>query len=171
MIEIHFGKNFEFHPNLDLRNFSLKIFSKYYQEKNYRWCKYLSSPSSLPSSIASQFPWLNKDIQIDNKCVIFSSFPNDEINFIGELFYSDGKLHCWEFLKEKYLLSQNMKLNWFQLIQVLTREWKEAIPIHDGNLVNLLIQDHHLIKKNQMPCLTKLNSNELYKIQIIVKCK
>ena len=64
-----------------------------------------------------------------------------------------------------------MKLNWFQLIQVLPREWKEAIPIHDGNLINLLIQDHHLIKKNQMPCLTKLNSNELYKIQIIVKCK
>ena len=117
MIDIHFGKNFEFHPNLDLKNFSLKIFSKYYQEKNYRWSKYLSSPPSLPSSIASQFLCLNKDIQIDNKCVIFSSFSNDEINFIGELFYSDGKLHCWEFLKEKYLLSQNTKLNWFQLIQ------------------------------------------------------
>ena len=36
---------------------------------------------------------------------------------------------------------------------------------------NLLIQDHHLIKKNQIFCLTKLNSNELYKIQIIIKYK
>ena len=139
MTEIHFGKNFKFHPNLDLRNQSLKIFSKYYPEKNYRWSKYLSSPPSLPSSIASQFLWFNKDIQIDNKCVIFSSFSKNGINIIGELFYSDGKLHCWEFLKEKYLSSQNMKFNQFQLIQVLPREWKEAIPIHDGNLENLLI--------------------------------
>ena len=43
--------------------------------------------------------------------------------------------------------------------------------MHDGSLENLLIQDHHLIKKNQMLCLTKLNSNELYKIQITIKYK
>ena len=43
--------------------------------------------------------------------------------------------------------------------------------MHDGSLENLLIRDHHLIKKNQILCLTKLNSNELYKIQIIIKYK
>ena len=36
MIEMHFGGNFKFHPNLDLRNFSLKIFLKYYQQIIYR---------------------------------------------------------------------------------------------------------------------------------------
>ena len=41
--------------------------------------------------------------------------------------------------------------------------------MHDGSLENLLIQDHHLIKKNQILCLTKLNSNELYQIQITIK--
>ena len=96
---MHFGKNFKFHPNLDLRNFFLQIFPKYYQEINYRWSKYLSSPPSFPSSIASQFLWLNKD----NKCVIFSNFSKNGIYFVGQLFDSDGKLHCWEFLKEKYL--------------------------------------------------------------------
>ena len=54
-IEMHFGKNLKFHPNLDLKDFSLKIFPKYYQEIIYRWSKYLSSPPFLPSSIASQF--------------------------------------------------------------------------------------------------------------------
>ena len=43
--------------------------------------------------------------------------------------------------------------------------------MHDVNLENLLIQDHHLIKKNQILFLTKLNSIELYKIQIITKYK
>ena len=109
LIEMHFSKNFKFHPNLDLRNFSLKIFPKYYQEIIYRWSKYLSSLAFLPSSIASQFLWLNKDILIDNKCAIFSNFSKNRINFVGQLFGSDGKLHCWEFLKERYLLSQNMK--------------------------------------------------------------
>ena len=156
LIEIHFGKN---HPNLDLRNFPFEIFPKYYQVIIYRWSKYLSSPPSLPSSIASQFLWLNKDIQIDNKCVIFPNFSNKGINFVGKLFDSDGKLHCWEFLKEKYLLSQNMEFKWFQLIHTLPREWKEAISIHNGSLENLLIHDHHLIKKKQILCLTKLNSN------------
>ena len=43
--------------------------------------------------------------------------------------------------------------------------------MHDGSLENLLIQDHHLIKEDQMLCLTKLSSNELCKIQIIIKYK
>ena len=146
---MHFGKNFKFHPNLDLRNFSLKIFLKYYQEIIYRWSKYLSSPTSLPSSIASQFLWLNKDIQIDNKCVIYSNFSNNGINFVGQL---KGE----QSLKENYLLSQNMKFEWFQLIHALPREWKEAISMHNGRLKNLLIHDHHLTKKNQ-PNLTVMN--------------
>ena len=64
-----------------------------------------------------------------------------------------------------------MEFKWLQIIHALPREWKEAISMHDGSLENLLIQDHRLIKKNQMLCLTKLNSNELYKIQIIIKYK
>ena len=73
-----------------------------------------------------QFLSLNKDIQIDNKCFIFSHFSKNRINFVRQIFHSDGKLHCWEFLK-KYLLSQNMKFKWFQLMHSLPREWKEAI--------------------------------------------
>ena len=48
---------------------------------------------------------------------------------------------------------------------------KDVISMHDVSLENLLIQDHHLIKKNQILFLTKLNSIELYKIQIIIKYK
>ena len=81
------------------------------------------------------------------------------------------KLHCWEFSKVKYLLSQNIKVKWFQLTQALPKEWKEAISMHDRSLENLLSQDHYLIKKNEILCLTKLNSNELQKIQILIKQK
>ena len=87
------------------------------------------------------------------------------------MFESDAKLYCWEFLKVKYLLSQNMKFKLFQLIHALSREWEESISMHDGSLENFLFQHHHLMKKNQVLCVNKLNSNELYKIQIIIKYK
>ena len=148
LIEMYFRKNFKFHPNLDLKYFSLKIFPKNYQEIIYRWSKCLSSPPFLQSSIASQFLWLNKYIQIDNECAIFSNFSENGINFVRQIFDSDGELHCWKFLKDKCLLSQNMKFKWFQLTHALPREWIEAISMYDGRLENLLIQDHHLIKKN-----------------------
>ena len=64
-----------------------------------------------------------------------------------------------------------MNFKWFQLIHALPREWKEAISMHDGSLEILLIQSHNLIKKNQILCLTKLISNELYKMKIIIKYK
>ena len=83
LTEMHFGKNFRFHPNLDLRELSLKIFPKYYQEIINRWSNYLSSPPSLLLSIVSQFLWLNKDIQIDKKCVIFPNISKNGINFAG----------------------------------------------------------------------------------------
>ena len=136
---MHFGTNFKLHRNLNLRHFFLKVFLKYYQEIIYRWSRYLSLPASLPSLIASQFLWLNESIQIDNKCVIFTNFSKNGVNFVDQLFDSDGKLHCWEFLKEKYLLSQNMKLKWFQLTHALPIEWKDIISMHDGMLENLLI--------------------------------
>ena len=172
MIEIHFGKILKFHSNLDLRNFSLTIFPKYYQEIIYRWSKYLSSPPSLPTSIALNFYGLTKTFNWTKKSVIFSNFPKNRINFVGKLFDSDRKLHYWEFLKEKYLLSQNVKFKWFQLIHASPRECKESISsMHDGNLENLFIQDHYLIKKNQTLCLTKFNSTELQRTQIIIKYK
>ena len=80
---MHFGKNFRFHPNLYLMELSLKIFPKYYQEIINRWSNYLSSPPSLLLSIASQFLWLNKDIQIDKKFVIFPNISKNGINFAG----------------------------------------------------------------------------------------
>ena len=51
LIQMHFGKNFKFHSNLDLKDFFLKIFPKYYQEIIYKWSEYLSSPPFLPFSL------------------------------------------------------------------------------------------------------------------------
>ena len=88
---------------------------------------------------------------------------------VGQFFGSDGKLQCWDFLQGKYLLSQKIKFKWLQLTHAFPREWKEAISVHDGSLKSCFFREHYLIKKNQILCLTKLNSNQLNKIQVIIK--
>ena len=47
------------------------------------------------------------------------------------------------------------------------RENGKKLIMHDGILENLLFQDHHLIKKTK----SKINSNDLHKVQIIIKYK
>ena len=62
-----------------------------------------------------------------------------------------------------------MKHCWIQLTDALPKLWKDHILNCIGNSMNLCIFDHHLIKKNNLYCLNKLGSRELYQIQISEK--
>ena len=62
-----------------------------------------------------------------------------------------------------------MKFCWIQLTDALPKLWKDRILNCVGNSMNLCISDHHLIKKNNLYCLNKLGSRELYQIQISEK--
>ena len=46
-------------------------------------------------------------------------------------------------------------------MQALPQHCKETIKHFDGNLSNIYIQDHHLIKCNTIYSLEKLNKREL----------
>ena len=63
--------------------------------------------------------------------------------------------------------SKQTKFKWIQLIHSLPKPWTEQKILDSNNSINLAIQDHHLIKKHQILCLNKLNSKELYNIQIL----
>ena len=85
----------------------------------------------VPSAILSEM--FNSQVQIGTKSVFFSSFSEQNINFVGQLFKTDGTVKLWNY----------------------------------GNSINLAIQDHHLIKKHKILCLNKLDSKELYNIQLL----
>ena len=53
-------------------------------------------------------------------------------------------------------------------MQALPQLWKRTIKLL-GNLNNLYIQDHDLIKCNTIYSLEKLNSRELYQINLLMK--
>ena len=117
-----------------------------------------------PSAISSQFLWFNSQIQIGNKSVFFPSFSERNINFIGQLFKTDGAVKPLKQLQEEYSLANKVKFKWIQLIILYQKPWIEQIFIDSENPINLAIQDHYLIKKHQILCLNKLDSKELYNI-------
>ena len=62
-----------------------------------------------------------------------------------------------------------MQFQYLQVIHALPQHWKESMNNFAGNLSNLYIQDHHLIKCNTTYSLEKLNTKELYHMQFLLK--
>ena len=71
-------------------------------------------------------------------------------------------MRSWEDLTAKLGLNDNKRFYWRQIIHAIPRAWKEMFLKCGNNIIDLIINEHHLIKKNQINCLEKLNSRELY---------
>ena len=171
LINKYLGKNFKFHSQLKLDKSYLSKFPNYYKEMFLRWAKLFTSPVTVPSTIVSQCLWFNKEIQVGNKCIYFSKFAEKDINFLSQYLNSAAKLKSWEIFKEEYNLTEACRFQWLQIIHSIPKQWKERIASFDGNFESLLIKDHNLIKKHQVYSITRLDSKELYKLQIILRCK
>ena len=167
----YLGKNFKFHSNLEVSHSILCKFPKFYKDIFIRWGKHLASPATLPPTVACQFIWYNKHIQIDSKSIYLHNFSNRNLNFVGQLFDTDGKLKPWESVKQQFFHKHNMQFQYRQIIYALPQHWKEIIKQFAGNLNNIYMQDHHLIKCNTIYNLEKLNSKELYHMQLLLKYK
>ena len=111
LIRQYLGKNFKFHSNLEVSHSILCKFPRFYKEVIIRWGKHLSSPATLPSTVACQFIWHNKHIQIGNKSTYLYSFSNNNLNFVGQLFDSDRKLKRWECINTSFLLKPTCSFN------------------------------------------------------------
>ena len=153
------------HSNLKVNKKLIKSFPKYCREIiNTLGSKFSCQTLVVPSAILSQFLWFSSQIEISNKIVFFFSISERNINFVGQKLKTDDAVKPWKQLQEEYGLANKLKFKWIQLIHFLPKPWIEQTFIDPGNLINLAIQDHHLIKKRQTLCLNKLDSRELYNI-------
>ena len=73
----------------------------------------------------------------------------------------------WKQLQEEYGLANKLKFKWTRLIHFLPKPWTEQIFLNSGNSINHAIQVHHAIKKHQILLLSKLDSKELYNVQLL----
>ena len=167
LIKNRICKNFTFHSNVCLPSQILDKLPTYYKELLISWEKVYSQPPSLPSLIGSQFLWFNALIKIDKKTVYNHLFSNIGLNFVIQLFDENGKLLSWNEIKQKYKLPNNSYFKWYQLVHAIPTSWKKNISEDKGNCRNLVLLNHHLIKKNQIYSIMKLTAKELYYLSIL----
>ena len=84
------------------------------------------------------------------------------LNFIGQLFKENENVKPWKDVKIEFHLKDTQKIYWLQIIDALPKSWKDAILKDKGNAKNLVIFDHHIVRKSQICSLSKLTSKELY---------
>ena len=85
---------------------------------------------------------------------------------MGQLFQSNQQIKKWDELKAEFDLIVNKKFRIVQITHALPSSWKEILQNYTESINNLVIQDHHLIKKHQIFSLNKLNSATLFEILI-----
>ena len=56
-------------------------------------------------------------------------------------------MRSWEDLRAKLRLDENKKFYWRQILPAISRAWKEMFLDCGNNISDLIINEHHLIKK------------------------
>ena len=85
------------------------------------------------------------------------------------LFYEKQKLKTWDELKQEYGFHENKRFLFMQLLHAIPKSWKEDLSKVKENIHNLIIQDHHIIRKHRMYFLNRLSSKEIYNFLIAQK--
>ena len=99
------------------------------------WKKYFIASPITPSCVLSQFLWYNSYIKIDNKAVYLKFFSTKNINFITQLFNTDGSVKNWNILKTENALQNKDQLYWLEFINTIPETWKICIEKHQKILV------------------------------------
>ena len=146
LINKYFGKSFKFHSCLSFDRKLLIKFPKFYKNILFQWSSSFFASSELPSCILSNFLWFNKHILIEKKSIFFRDFSDKGLNFVYQLFDNNGNVKSWSSIKEEFGFSNISNFKWQQLIYTLPPSWKKIIKETD-NADNLLLPNHHLIKK------------------------
>ena len=157
-----FGKNFIFHCNLSFKTSVLHQFSTFYANILQSWKRNISY---TPSCIRSQFLRFNNYRTIHNNSVHFKEFSSHNINFINQLFTSEGEFKDWNHIKRAFQLTDNLYYKFAQISHKIPKNWKQILRENRAETGSIYL-DHHLIGNNLLLSLEKLISKGLYSILI-----
>ena len=114
-----------------------------------------------PSGVLTQFIWYNSYFKTDSKAVYLKSFSTKNINFITQLFNTDGSVKNWNILKTECALQNKHQFCSLQLINAIAEIWKKCIKQTSENTSLLVVKDHDLIRGSRIIILEKLSPKEL----------
>ena len=80
----------------------------------------------------------------------------------NNLGYDNGNIKLLEDIKIEFHLRETHKIYWLQITDALPKSWKDIILKDKVNAKNLVIFDHHMVRKSQICSLNKLTSILFY---------
>ena len=128
------------------------------------WKKYLTRKPEIPSCTLSQYLWYSNIIQVEKHLIYLVQFSEENINYVSQLFRSEGSIKTWHEIKTEHELHENSYFQWLQLISAIPEERKFVIKETHESTTNLIVDDHHVIKSSRILTLDKLSSTEIYAI-------
>ena len=162
-----FGKNFEFHSNLNIPKNTLSYFPSFYKDILILRTKNYSNQPSLPSTIVSQYLWFNIFIKIDSKVVFYKKFLGKKKKFfLNDLIKENGKFRTWEQIIHEFKIDKNLYFKWIQLVHAIPNHWKIKLTENKIYSQNMFYLNHHFIKSSQIYSFKKLTAKELYLISL-----
>ena len=112
--------------------------------------------SEVPSCIQSNCLWCNRHLLIDKRPVYLQSLANKNVNFLDNLLDGSGNFKSWNELKTEFNLAGNLYFSWMQPINSMPLNWRNIIK-NNCSSTNVLLLNHHLVKKNNLISLGKLH--------------
>ena len=137
----------------------------FYKNILFQWSSFFFASSELPSCILLNFLWFNKHILIEKESIFFRDFSDKGLNIVYQLFNNNGNFKSWSSIKEEFGFSNISNFKWQQLKYMLPSSWNKIIKETD-NVDNLLLLNHHLIKKITLIGIEKLNSRQVYSLLV-----
>ena len=67
------------------------------------------------------------------------------INFISQLFNTDGSVKNWNLLKTEFAIQSKNRFRWLQLVNAIPETWKKCIKKTLENTSLLVSKYHHLL--------------------------
>ena len=80
-----------------------------------------------------------------------------------------NELKTWDEIKVTYELSHKSYFKWRQIINSVPKTWKKILKENQNDSSNLVLLDHQLLKNNRTLGIEKMNSEEIYSINISSK--
>ena len=159
--------NFSFHANLSFNLGLVDSLQEFYKQIIINWSTYFVSNSKIPSCIQSNCLWQNRHLWIHNRPVYVQSLADRHVNFLDNLLDGSGNFKSWNELKTEFKLADNLYISWMQLINSIVLNWRTIIK-SNCNSTNVLLFNHHVLKKRNLINLDKLYCWELYNILVSI---
>ena len=92
--------------------------------------------------------------------------PIHYMNFISQIFETNGSLKCRNALKHKGNLNRHFYFKWLQIITSTPETWSKFLKKTNSNANNFLIHERNLIRGSRVLIVYNLASKEMYHVFI-----